>query len=88
MKIIMCKGQFLGPISGADETLVTYATQLQRVGHDVSVLLLYPCSSQDQYYLRLREEGVAVDAVAASSMRASLGPMRLTTTKRELSGDH
>lgn len=76
MKITLCKGQFLGPISGADETLVTYATQLQRLGHDVSVLLLYPCSSQDQYYLRLQEAGVAVDAVAANSLRASLGAGR------------
>ena len=76
MKIILCKGQFLGPISGADETLVTYATQLQRLGHAVSVLLLYPCSAQDQYYLRLREAGVPVEAVAANSLRASLGAGR------------
>lgn len=42
MKIMLCKGQFLGPMSGADETLVNYATQLHRAGHSVSVLLSYP----------------------------------------------
>ena len=72
MKIILCKGQFLGPISGADETLVTYATQLHKAGYSVSVLLLYEHSQQDQYYLRLREAGVPVYTVGSSSARSSL----------------
>ncbi|HYY59026.1 MAG TPA: glycosyltransferase family 4 protein [Pyrinomonadaceae bacterium] len=76
MKIILCKGQLLGPISGADEILVSYATQLQRSGQSVRVLLLYPYSPQDQYYLRLREAGVTVHAVASSSVRSSLGAGR------------
>jgi len=38
MRIVLCKGQVLGPISGADETLVTYAVELQKAGHSVSVL--------------------------------------------------
>ncbi len=62
MKIILCKGQFPGPISGADEILVNYATQLQRHGFSVSVLLLYPHLPQDHYYLRLQEAGVSVRA--------------------------
>jgi len=47
MRIVLARSQFLGLISGADETLVTYATQLQRLGHEVSVLLLFPCPPQD-----------------------------------------
>ena len=72
MKIILGKGQFMGPISGADETLVAYAMQLRRAGHAVSVLLMYPHEPQDQYYLRLREEGVPVAAIATAQMRTSL----------------
>ena len=72
MRIILCKGQFLGPISGADETLVTYAIQLQKLGHDVAVLLLFPYSPQDQRYLRLRAAGVPVVTVASTPVRATL----------------
>ena len=72
MKIILGKAQFLGVISGADETLVTYATQLQRLGHDVSVLLLFPYSPQDQRYLRLRAAGVPVITIASTPVRATL----------------
>jgi glycosyltransferase involved in cell wall biosynthesis len=68
MKIVISKGQFLGPISGADEILVNYATMLHKFGHDVSVLLIYPCSSGDQYYRRLREAGVSIYTVAPSSV--------------------
>jgi glycosyltransferase involved in cell wall biosynthesis len=76
MRIVLCKGQFLGPISGADETLVTYATQLRAAGHEVSVLLMYQHARDDQYYLRLREGGVPVSAVASSPVRTSLGAGR------------
>jgi glycosyltransferase involved in cell wall biosynthesis len=68
MKIIICKGQLLGPISGADEILVNYAAHLHKRGHDVSVFLLYPYSPLDQYYRRLREAGVSVHTVASSSV--------------------
>ncbi|PYS52612.1 MAG: hypothetical protein DMF68_01150 [Acidobacteria bacterium] len=76
MKIILCKGQFLGPMSGADETLVNYATQLHGAGHTVCVLLLYPYSPQDQYYLRLREAGISVQAIASNSSRTFLSTGR------------
>lgn len=72
MKIVLCKGQLVGPISGADETLVTYAIHLQRLGHAVSVLLLYPCSPLDHHYQRLCEAGVPVDVVASNSVQVSL----------------
>lgn len=72
MKIIFCKGQFQGPISGADETLVGYATNLRRAGHAVSVLLMYPHSTDDHYYERLRAAGVPVSILAAEPVRNSL----------------
>ena len=53
----------MGPISGADETLVTYATQLQRAGVSVSVLLMFPHPG-DSYYDRLRGAGVPVAGLA------------------------
>ncbi|HKR00486.1 MAG TPA: glycosyltransferase family 4 protein [Pyrinomonadaceae bacterium] len=79
MRIVLCKGQFHGPISGADETLVTYATQLRAAGHEVSVLLMYPHAQDDQYYLRLREAGVPVSAIASYSIGTSLGAGRRLT---------
>src|SRR5215210_5417417 len=72
MRIVLAKSQFLGLISGADETLVTYATQLQRLGHDVSVLLLFPHTPQDRRYLRLRAAGVPVVTIAPTPVRATL----------------
>ena len=72
MRIVLCKGQFMGPISGADETLVTYATQLRAAGHHPSVLLMYPHAAGDQYYARLRGAGVPVHAVAHASVQTSL----------------
>jgi len=76
MKIMLCKGQFLGPMSGADETLVNYAIQLHKAGHLVSVLLLYPCLPQDEYFVRLRETGIPVRSVASNSSRTVLGSGR------------
>ncbi len=72
LKVMLCKGQLLGPMSGADETLVTYATQLHKAGHSVSVLLLYPYSEQDEYYQRLRNAGVTIHSVASNSSRTFL----------------
>ena len=76
MKVILGKGQFMGPISGADETLVAYATQLHLAGHDVSVLLMYPHSTQDQYYQRLLKAGVPVSSIAPTSVHTSLNTGR------------
>jgi glycosyltransferase involved in cell wall biosynthesis len=76
MKIVICKGQTLGPISGADETLVTYATQLLKAGVSASALLMFP-RPEDGYYLRLRRAGVPVEGVApgaaATALRAGRG---------------
>lgn len=73
MEIVICKGQFMGPISGADETVTTYATQLRAAGHAPSVLLMYPHERDDQYYLRLKRANVPVISIASTPVRASLG---------------
>ena len=76
MRIVLCKGQILGPISGADETLVTYAIELQRAGHAVSVLLMYLPLAEDQYYQRLLKAGVPVSWIASKFAHTSLGTGR------------
>jgi glycosyltransferase involved in cell wall biosynthesis len=63
LDIAICKGTFAGPISGADETLVAYATELHQAGYRVTVLLLYPFSDRDIYYRRLVEAGVPVTTI-------------------------
>ena len=62
----------MGPISGADETVAAYATQLHLAGHSVSVLLMYPPTPGDQYYLRLLKAGVPVFSIAPASVRSYL----------------
>jgi glycosyltransferase involved in cell wall biosynthesis len=81
MKVILSKGQFMGPISGADETLVAYATHLQLNGHSVSVLLMYPHSPDDQYYVRLRSAGVPVSCIATRRMQTSISAGRKLATR-------
>lgn len=80
MKIFLCKGQFMGPISGADETLVAYASQLRLAGHEPSVLLIYPHARDDQYYVRLRDAGVPVRSIASSRVGASMTKGRRVAT--------
>src|ERR1700716_3922390 len=76
MRILLCKGQIYGPISGSDETLVTYASQLQKAGNQVSVLLMYLHAEEDQYYQRLLESNVPVSWIASNLARSSLGAGR------------
>lgn len=76
MRILLCKGQIYGPISGSDETLVTYASQLQKAGHDVAVLLMYLHAEEDQYYQRLLEAGVPVSWIASNLAHTSMGAGR------------
>ena len=63
MKILLCKSHFAGPVSGSDETLVAYATHLHRKGHQLTVVLLYAPSKNDQYYTRLKQAGVEVISI-------------------------
>src|ERR1051326_6748601 len=60
MKIALCKSHFYGPVSGADEILVSYAISLHQAGHDVDVVLLYKPSENDRFTRRLRQAGVPV----------------------------
>ena len=53
----------MGPISGADELLVTYATRLRGAGVNVSVLLMFS-QNGDAYHDRLRRAGVPVKGIA------------------------
>lgn len=72
MRIILGKGQIHGPISGADETLVTYAEQILKSGHEVLVLLMYPPAHDDQYVDRLNKLKVPVLCVSSSIVTNSL----------------
>ncbi len=76
MKIILCKSYLVGAMSGADETLVTYAAQLQKAGQAVSVLLMYLHAEEDQYYQRLLESNVPVSWIASNLAQSSLGAGR------------
>src|SRR5712691_9021439 len=67
MKIALCKSHFFGPVSGADEILVTYAIRLHQAGHDVHVVLLYKPAENDRYYERLRQSGVAASYIIQHS---------------------
>lgn len=81
MRIVLAKTQLMGPISGADEILVTYATQLRKSGRDVSVLLLFPCQPQDSHYLRLKEAEVPLVTIASTPVRATLEAGRSVARK-------
>jgi len=68
MKIALCKSQFFGPVSGADEILVTYAISLHRAGYDVDVVLLYKPTDNDRFLRRLRQAGIPVVYVIERSI--------------------
>ena len=68
MKIALCKSQFFGPVSGADEILVTYAIHLHEAGHDVDVVLLYKPTHSDRFCRRLRQAGVPIRNVIDRSI--------------------
>ncbi|HVS81614.1 MAG TPA: glycosyltransferase family 4 protein [Pyrinomonadaceae bacterium] len=72
MKIALCKSYFAGPVSGADETLVTYAVALREAGEDVRVVLMYRHTNDDPYYERLRKADVPVSCVITHSLAFSI----------------
>lgn len=72
MKIALCKSHFFGPVSGADEILVSYATSLRRAGEDVEVVLLYKPAENDRFYRRLQQAGVPVVTVIRRSIAFAL----------------
>ncbi|HEY0764427.1 MAG TPA: glycosyltransferase family 4 protein [Pyrinomonadaceae bacterium] len=81
MKIALCKTTVFGPISGADEIMLNYAVHLHETGHEVSVVLLYPPSVNDQYLRRLQLKGVPVETIVVRSyLFALLRLLRNTLT--------
>ena len=70
----------MGPISGADELLVTYATHLRRTGVEVSALLMFPHPG-DTYYGRLRRAGVPVEGLAQGATVTAMQAGRRLASK-------
>ncbi|HSE33382.1 MAG TPA: glycosyltransferase family 4 protein [Pyrinomonadaceae bacterium] len=68
MKIALCKSHFFGPVSGADEILLSYATSLRRAGYDVEVVLLHRPAETDRFCRRLRHAGVPIVSVIQHSI--------------------
>src|ERR1041385_3474765 len=81
MRVLLCKGQIYGPISGSDETLVTYATQLRRAGHDVSGVLMYLHAEEDEYYPKVMDADVPVAWISSNLAHTSLGAGRKVAYK-------
>ncbi|MBS1811277.1 MAG: glycosyltransferase family 4 protein [Acidobacteria bacterium] len=63
MKICFCKGIFFGPVSGPDEQIINYASNLKKAGHKPSVLVVCSFARTDPYYVRFRDAGVAVSSI-------------------------
>jgi glycosyltransferase involved in cell wall biosynthesis len=72
MKVLFCKNHFAGPMSGADEIVVTYALELKAAGHSTGILLVHAPSKTDPLAARLRAAEVPLNALAASAFTASL----------------
>jgi glycosyltransferase involved in cell wall biosynthesis len=67
LKVTLCKTAFAGPISGADEVLLTYAVKLHQSGHEVTVVLLYPPAVDDPYLRRLKLAEVPLSVIVSRS---------------------
>jgi len=76
MKIVFCKNSFAGPISGADEIAVAYATELKAAGHAPRLLLVQPPSDRDPLAERLRAANVPLDTLASTAVSSSLATAR------------
>ncbi len=72
MKIALCKSHFFGPVSGADEILVSYAISLRRAGQDVEVVLLYKPAENDRFHRRLTQAGVPIVTIIDRSIAFAL----------------
>lgn len=72
MKIVLCRSSCCGPISGAGETIATYASELHHAGYDASVLLMYSHPRESQYTDRLKRLGVSVSHVTDHPLNSLL----------------
>jgi glycosyltransferase involved in cell wall biosynthesis len=76
MKVLLCKNSFAGPLSGADETVVTYAVELKAAGHSPSVLLVHRPPGNDRFAARLDAGGVPLQTLASTTFSSSLAAAR------------
>lgn len=76
MKVLFCKNSFAGPLSGADEIVVTYALALKAAGYSTNVLLVNSPANSDPFAARLRAAGVPLDTLASTTFSASLAAGR------------
>src|SRR5712691_1977392 len=76
MKILFCKNTLTGPVSGADEIIVTYAIELQKAGHWTSLLLVQPPVVDDPLAVRLNTSGVPISSLASTAFSTSLAAGR------------
>jgi glycosyltransferase involved in cell wall biosynthesis len=72
MKILFCKNNILGPMSGADEIAVTYAIELKAAGHSTGMLLVHAPASGDPLAARLRAAEVPLSTLASPAFSSSL----------------
>ena len=76
MNILYCKNNFAGPISGADEIVLTYSIALRAAGHHTSILLVQPPAKNDPLAARLRAADVPLDTLASPAFSTSLATAR------------
>jgi glycosyltransferase involved in cell wall biosynthesis len=76
MKILYCKNNFAGPISGADEIAVMYAIELKAAGHDTRILLVHAPLKNDPLVKRLRAANVPLSTLASPVFSSSLEAAR------------
>jgi glycosyltransferase involved in cell wall biosynthesis len=76
MRIALCKSMLTGSISGGDALVVNYASHLVTAGHEVSLLLIYPCSRDNPYYVRLQSANIPVVGVATALWRRFIAARR------------
>ena len=76
LKILFCKNGFAGPLSGADEIVVSYAVELKAAGHSPGVLLVHPPAGNDPFAVRLEHAGVSLQTLASTTFTSSLAAAR------------
>jgi len=76
IKVLLCKNSFAGPLSGADEIVVSYAAELKAAGHSPRILLVHRPAGNDPFALRLNAAGVPLHALASLTFSSSIAAAR------------
>jgi len=76
LKVLFCKNSFAGPLSGADEIVVSYALELKAAGHSPGVLLVHQPAGNDPFAARLAAADVSLQALASTTFTSSLAAAR------------